>query len=152
MTNADKVHGAYPEVPFPGIKSRVARYHNARAMFAAADKIEAARAKIRAEDDSRRLDPGRAYAKNTRRQIARTRLHHFRLREAWNGICEGVTDPLVKWIVETYPPDHENHHEANEVLSEMPCTREQFYALALESQWCSEFESAVEAAEEAGVL
>ena len=154
MTSTDtpeKVYGNWPTVPFPGIKSRVARYYNARAMFRDADRIEAARASLRAEDDVRRL-PHKAFAKNTRRQIARARLYDFRERQAWCAILEGVSDPFVKWVVETYPPDHDYHHEAVMVLSEMPCTREQLFALALESQWCSEFEAAIEAAEEAGVL
>lgn len=154
MTNTEKVYGAYPAVPMPGMKSLVARYHNARAMFRAADSVEATKCKIRGEMDMLRFGPGhpKVFTQGRNRQIARARLFDFRVLQAWKALGDATTDPLVKWIVDNFEPGHPWHYEAVEALSEMPCTREQLFALALESNWCNEFEDAIARAEEAGVL
>jgi hypothetical protein len=75
--------------------------------------------------------------------------HREVLRAARKKLRAKTKDPIVKWMMDNI---HDHWSYVEEVLPELPATREELEDLASRKDWCTEFDDFLDQATEAGIV
>lgn len=92
----------------------------------------------------------RVWDENYQKEYSSTQeKHRMVLRAARKKLRAKTKDPVVQWMMDNIP-DHWTYVET--VLPALPATREELEDLATEHDWCTEFDTFLEEATDAGVI